>query len=123
VTKNKRRRCLHCRQLFHRHPRTRTQQRFCSAPACRAASKKASQQHWLGKSENRDYFRGVQHVNRVRAWRAKHPEYGRKRPLSAEPLQEMIRGQSVDLIEKYGGLPLQDAFRPEVRESVEEIGL
>jgi hypothetical protein len=122
VTKNKRRRCLHCGQLFYRHPRTRTQQRFCSAPACRAASKKASQQLWLDKSENRDYFCGVQHVNRVRAWREKNPAYGRKRPLSAEPLQEMIMGQSIDLIGKYGGLALQEEIQRQVGEAVEEIG-
>jgi hypothetical protein len=127
VTKNKRRRCLHCRQLFQRHARTRTQQRFCSAPACRAASKKASkkasQQRWLGKPENRDYFCGVQHVNRVQAWREKNPEYGRKRPLSGEALQEMIMGQSVDRLEKYGDLPLQDEIGPQVGESGEEIGI
>jgi hypothetical protein len=123
VTKNKRRRCLHCRHLFHRHPRTRTQQRFCSAPACRAASKKASQQRWLRKPENQDYFRGVQHVSRVQAWREKHPEYGRESPLSAEPLQEMIMGQPVDRIEKYGGLALQEVIRPEVCESLEESGV
>jgi hypothetical protein len=122
VTKNKRRRCLHCRQLFHCHPRTRTQQRFCSTPACRTASKKASQQRWLRKPENQDYFCGVQHVNRVRAWRAKRPEYEREPPLNAEPLQEMIMGQSIDRIEKYGALALQEVIQPQVRESVEEIG-
>jgi hypothetical protein len=56
-------------------------------------------------------------------WRAKQPEYGRLPALSAEPLQEMIMGQSIDPIEKYGGLPLQETIRPEVCESVEEIGL
>ena len=123
MTKNKRRRCLHCRHLFHRHPRTRTQQRFCSAPACRAASKKASQQRWLRKPENQDYFRGVQHVSRVQAWREKQREYEAEQLLSAEPLQEMIMGQSIDRIEKYLGLPLQEPIRPEVRESLEESGL
>lgn len=87
------------------------------------ASKKASQQRWLGKPENHDYFRGDEHVNRVRAWRAKRPEYGRLPALSAEPLQEMIMGQSIDPIEKYGSLPLQEAIRPEVAESMEEMGL
>ena len=123
MTKNKRRRCLHCRHLFHRHPRRRTQQRFCSAPTCRAASKKASQQRWLGKPENHDYFRGEQHVSRVRAWREKHPEYGRKSPVNAEPLQEMIMGQLVEGIKKSDGLALQEMMQPEVRESVEEIGV
>jgi hypothetical protein len=123
VTKNKRRRCLHCRHLFHRHPRTRTQQRFCSATACRAASKKASQQRWLRKPENQDYFRGAQHVSRMQAWREKHREYGRKDPLTAEPLQEMIMGQPIDGIKKSDGLALQEMIQPEVRESVEEIGV
>jgi hypothetical protein len=123
VTKNRRLRCLHCRHLFHPHPRTRIQQRFCSAPACRAASKKASQQRWLRKPENQDYFCGVQHVNRVRAWRAKRPEYGREPPLNDEPLQEMIMGQAIDRVGKYGGSPLQEEIRREVRESAEEIGL
>ena len=123
MTKNKRRRCLQCRHLFHRDPRTRTQQRFCAAPACRAASKKASQQRWLRKPENRDYFCGAQHVNRVRAWRAKRPEYGQEPALSAEPLQEMIMAQSIDPMEKYGGLPLQEEILRQVGEWVEEIGI
>jgi len=87
------------------------------------ASKKASRQHWLGKPANRDHFCGVQHVNRVQAWREKHPEYGRKRPISVEPLQEMIMGQSVDRIEKYGDLPLQEEIERQVGEPVEEIGI
>jgi hypothetical protein len=123
VRKNKRRRCLHCRQLFHRHPRTRAQQKFCSAPLCRAASKKASQHRWLRKPENQDYFCGAQHVNRVRAWREKRPEYGRESPLSAGPLQEMIIGQSIEGARKSGGLALQEMIEPEVCESVEEIGV
>jgi hypothetical protein len=65
----------------------------------------------------------VQHVNRVQAWREKHPEYGRKRPLSAEPLQEMIMEQSVDPIEKYGNLPLQEEIQRQVGEPAEEIGI
>ena len=123
MTKKKRRRCLHCRHLFHRNARTRTQQRFCSALACRAASKKASQQRWLRKPENQDYFRGEQHVSRVQAWREKHREYGAKEPLNAESLQEMIMGQVVDGNKESGALALQEMIGLEARESVEEIGL
>jgi hypothetical protein len=123
VRKNKRRRCLHCRQLFHCHPRTRTQQRFCAAPACRAASKKASQQRWLGKPENQDYFRGAQHVSRVQAWRERRREYGREGPITGEPLQEMIMRQPIGALKKSDGLALQETMRPEVRESVKEIGV
>jgi len=123
VKKNKRRRCLHCRQLFHCHPRTRTQQKFCSASPCQAASKKASQQRWLGKPENQNYFCEAQHVNRVQAWREKNPKYGRESRLSADPLQEMIMGQVVDGNKESGALALQEMIGLEARESVEEIGL
>jgi hypothetical protein len=64
----------------------------------------------------------MQHVNRLQAWREKHPEYGQKRPLSTEPLQEMIMGQAVDPIDKYGELPLQEVISRQVGERVEEIG-
>jgi hypothetical protein len=59
----------------------------------------------------------------VRAWREKYREYGRKEPLTAEPLQEMIMGQPVDELKKSDGLALQEMIQPEVRESVEEIGV
>jgi len=110
---------LHCRQLFHRHPRTRAQQKFCSASLCRAASKKASQQRWLRKPENQNYFCGPQHVNRLQAWREKRPKYGRESRLGADPLQEMIMGQPVDGIKESGGFALQEMIEPEIRESVE----
>ena len=87
------------------------------------ASKRASQQRWLGKPENQDYFRGDEHVNRVRAWRAKQSEYGRLLASGVEPLQEMIKKQSIDLIEKYDVLPLQETILAQGRESAEEIGL
>ena len=62
-----RRKCRHCAQLFRPDPRNALHQRYCSAPACRRASKAASQRRWLAKAANRDYFRGPEHVARVRA--------------------------------------------------------
>jgi hypothetical protein len=59
----------------------------------------------------------------VQAWREKHREYGREEPVTAEPLQEMIMGQPVDELKKSDGLALQEMIQPEVRESVEEIGV
>jgi hypothetical protein len=90
VKKYKRRRCPSCQQLFDCDPRTRSLQRFCTEPKCRTASKQASQRRWLGKPENQDYFCGAQHVNRVQAWREKHPEYGEETLITGQPLQEMI---------------------------------
>jgi hypothetical protein len=72
----KRCKCANCHQRFRADPRNAWHQRYCGASACRAASKAASQRRWLGKPENRDYFRGPEHVERVRAWRQAHPGYG-----------------------------------------------
>lgn len=73
----RRRRCLHCNELFHPDPRNRTRQRYCSQTACRQASKKASQARWLTKPANQDYFRGPANTERNRRWRAAHPGYWR----------------------------------------------
>jgi hypothetical protein len=77
MKKKRRRKCLHCRQLFRPDPRNRRHQRYCSEGECQRASKAASQRRWLAKPANREYFRGPAHVERVRAWRAAHPGYWR----------------------------------------------
>ena len=53
-----RRICKCCLKLFRPDPRNRHHQRYCSVPACRAASKAASQARWLAVAENQGYFRG-----------------------------------------------------------------
>ena len=78
MIKRRRRKCRNCGALFRPDPRNLRHQRYCSRPACRRASKAASQQRWLAKAANRDYFRGPAHVERVRAWRAAHPGYWRQ---------------------------------------------
>lgn len=92
------RKCPHCKQFFVPDPRHRDRQHYCVAPACRRASKAASQARWLGRPENRDYFRGPENVARVQAWRAANPGYGRgprKAPAAlSEPLQEMMNPQT-----------------------------
>jgi hypothetical protein len=70
-------------QPLRADPRNAWHQRYCAASECRAASKAASQRRWLGKPENRDYFCGPEHVERVRAWREAHPGYGRRAGASA----------------------------------------
>ena len=78
MMKRRRRKCLNCGQLFRPDPRSARHQRYCSTPACRNASKAASQARWLSKPHNRSYFRGPEHVARVRAWRAANPGYARR---------------------------------------------
>jgi hypothetical protein len=65
--------------IFVPDPRCVKRQRDCSNPECRKASKAASQQRWLNKPDNRDYFKGPTHVERVRAWRKAHPGYWRRK--------------------------------------------
>ena len=82
-----RRKCRCCHHLFVPDPRTADRQRYCSAPACRHASKAASQRRWVGKNGNGDYFRGPEAVRRVQAWRARHPGYWKPKQPTAEGAQ------------------------------------
>src|SRR6516165_4991329 len=96
-----RRKCKHCLKLFRPDPRNHHHQRYCSAPACRAASKAASQARWLAVPENQNYFHDPVHVARVKAWRSRHPGYWRKGRSARTALQEVLIAHIV-------GTPLQD---------------
>jgi hypothetical protein len=122
VIKPRRRRCLCCQKLFGSDPRLRHRQKYCSAPECRAASKRSGQRRWLRKPDNQEYFRGEQHVDRVQAWRAQNPGYWRKPALIEEPLQEMILTQPDDPIEKSGSLALQETRPGQITDPREKSG-
>ena len=79
----KRRKCRCCSEFFLPDYRNEQHQHYCGKPACRQASKLASQRRWLAKPANRDHFRGAENVQRVRDWRKAHPGYWkRKNPRS-----------------------------------------
>jgi hypothetical protein len=96
MKRGRRRKCLCCGSLFRPDPRNRWHQRYCSQPACRKASKAASQRRWLAKPDNRDYFRGPENVARVQAWRATHPGYWRRGKNSAPALQDLCHAQAIE---------------------------
>lgn len=96
MKRGRRRKCLCCGGLFRPDSRNRWHQRYCSQPACRKASKAASQRRWLAKPDNRDYFRGPENVARVQAWRATHPGYWRRGRNSALALQDLSRVQAIE---------------------------
>lgn len=93
----KRKRCRHCNALFIPDHRNRDRQNYCRLPECRDASKAASQQKWLDKPENQDYFRGPENVKRVQRWRKGNPGYSkRKSKIDPEPLQDPLNRQHAD---------------------------
>ena len=107
--------CLCCGDVFNVDVRNRGRQKYCAKKACRGAGKATRQRRWLGRPENRDYFRGPVHIERVRAWRAGHPGYWRghrRDPRIA--LQDALVPQVVETGEKRedpSTLALQDALQ------------
>jgi hypothetical protein len=96
----RKRKCKHCGQFFRPDPRNIARQRYCSQPGCKKASKAASQEKWLKKPQNQDYFRSDENVARVQEWRRRNPGYWRKKEIAAEPLQdhsisEIVQDQDV----------------------------
>jgi hypothetical protein len=136
--------CRHCKVFFRPDPRNRNKQGYCSRPACRKASKAASQRQWLNKPENRDYFRGPTNVERVRDWRKRNPGYWRrKKPLQdhchqnpipkqavtdkspSHALQDVLSGQHpvlIGLIANLTGSALQDDIAFSLRR-MEQLGM
>ena len=108
------RKCKHCQTFFDPDPRSARRQRHCSKPACRQASKAASQRRWHQKPPNRDYFRGPTQVERVRQWRKAHPGYWRRQGARApHALQEDLTLQETQKQAVDDGLTphaFQDAF-------------
>ena len=114
MKQRRRRKCLHCGELFHPDARNAHHQRYCAEPACRRASKAASQRRWLSKAANRDYFRGAANVERVRVWRAEHPGYWRRgEAQTVTALQAVLSVQDVEIhaeSERLTQTALQDLF-------------
>jgi hypothetical protein len=89
-------RCRHCKRLFIADCRNRSRQRYCQNPECRTASKASSQQKWLQKPENQDYFKGPLNTQRVVQWRKQHPGYWR-RSKSRHALQDRLNTQAPEI--------------------------
>lgn len=109
------RKCQCCGELFEPDPRNAKRQKCCPKSACRAALKAARQRRWLERPENRDYFRGTEHVERVRVWRAAHPGYWRRgRSAPADALQDAHGVQVIEVAKDFdtpAARALQDALR------------
>ena len=91
--------CVHCSELFLSDFRNRGRQLHCAKPECRKVARRSSQQRWLAKAENQNYFRGPENCARVREWRARHPGYWRKKkPAPRDALQEGCSAQHAPLL-------------------------
>jgi len=83
----KRRKCRCCSEFFFPDYRNQERQHYCDKPACRQASKLASQRRWCRQPANHDYFRDPAHVRRVREWRQAHPGYWKKQARASADAQ------------------------------------
>ena len=104
--------CLLCDEAFTADVRNRGRQKYCGKPECRRAAKGARQGRWLQKPQNRHYFSGPEHVQRVREWRAAHPGYWRShRRGKGVALQDALIAQAIDNPEGFASFTLQDALQ------------
>jgi hypothetical protein len=82
-----RRKCRCCRKFFFPDYRNWHHQSFCSAAACRQASKVASQRRWRRTSFGSNYHRGEHEVWRVQQWRLANPGYWKRSKPTSKPPQ------------------------------------
>ena len=95
MAKRKRKhKCLNCRELFHPDHRNKMRQKYCSEDECQAVSKKASNDRWRRKKENRDYHSGPHQVARVQEWRKQNPGYSSRKMINKKPLQDLLNAES-----------------------------
>ena len=95
--RSRRRKCLHCRELFFPDRRNQWHQRYCSKVQCRHASTIAAQHRWLSSEKGRGYFQNPDNVRRVQEWRAAHPGYWKRGTASSRnALQDVLSSQPIE---------------------------
>src|SRR6266542_579730 len=94
--------CRCCKESFQPDYRNTKSQAYCSNPECRKASKTASQLRWSGN--NPGYFKGSDHVERVREWRKANPGRSRLKG-SGDLLQDDCSRITLAEQEVIGSLP------------------
>lgn len=103
--------------MFIPEYRSAGRQRYCGRPECRKASRRESQRKWVQKAGNAAYHSGGTPVDRVKAWRAAHPGYWRRRAGVAEKTVR-TRPELSSLLAPFAlqdpCLALQDSWNPHV---------
>ena len=112
------RNCLHCNEVFEPDVRHRRDQCYCGKPACRRASRVASQQRWLAKPEQKDWWHGAWNVDRVRDWRAQHPGYWkgwcRKNEIALQDTIKLTQASDVKADLAQNGFDCATRYVPEL---------
>ena len=99
--------CLCCEEAFEADRRNARHQKYCTKPACRKASKAASQCLWIAKPENRNYHSGPDAVMRVRDWQNAHPEFReRQKAKRADALQDHCHAQVLESTQESAIAPI-----------------
>ena len=75
--RRRRRKCQCCGELYMPDVRHFRDQKYCSKPECKRASKLASHRRWLRSRKGAEYRDPEEGKRRVREWREKHPGYSR----------------------------------------------
>ncbi len=119
MKKKSKRRCLHCKCLYHLDKFNWDRQLYCTKKECQAFRKKESQRKWLSKKENKDVFKGSANVQRVQEWRKKNPGYW-KHNKKQIPLQDVASSQStankndIDISDSRAKSALQDLANSQI---------
>jgi len=108
------RKCRHCRDFFVPDPRNRRHQDYCRQPACRRASKAASQRKWENKPENRGYNCSTEKAGKVRAWQEANPSYWKRRQRQRSVLPDVLIAEAPAdprLLKQDDGLVLPELWQ------------
>ena len=90
----RKRNCLHCRQLFDPHPSTQHHQRYCANSTCQKVRKAIANRRF--RQANPDYDKGPYNVERVRQWRRKNPTYWRRQKRHGGPGRQAAGPMTAD---------------------------
>jgi len=90
LSRNRRRRCQFCGELFNPDPRTKGKQRYCSKAACQSKRQRLNEKAW--RLNNPDCLQ--EQYERSRLWYEAHPDYSRQRRKNNPELLQENRDQT-----------------------------
>ena len=95
-SRNRRRRCQFCEELFDPDPRTKGKQRYCSKQTCQSKRQRQNEKTW--RLNNPDCLQ--EQYERSRIWHKGHPEYNRQRRKNNPELLQENRSQTKSRMRK-----------------------